>query len=416
MLKKLINNKYIFSLFTKFTLVLFGLLNSVFINRYLGPSLKGQYSYILNIVNLIVLILNLGIYQSYPNNKRKQISNIKQKYFNIFLLQFIIYLIIAIVLSVTINRLDYTIIFMLVPFAILAKQLNFITLIENINLRNMLNIGNQIFYTVTLFSIFIFSYRNLIYIISLLYIKDIIIILRIIFKFNFKVNLKCIDIFLLKDSIKFGFFPMLTLLLITMNYKFDVIILNMFVDFDHIGYYSVGVGLANQIWVIPDAFKDVLFSKTASKDSVEDIILSIKLNVYISLLAVIFIIFSGKYLISLLYGVEFLSSYKVTVILFLGIIPMIFFKLIYTLFIARGKQKLSFNILLISVILNIVGNFIFIPRFGIIGAAVTSVVSYFVCGCFFLYVFMKEYNLKIQEIVFLKNNEIKRLKFYQFKS
>ncbi|MFW6016300.1 MAG: polysaccharide biosynthesis C-terminal domain-containing protein [bacterium] len=413
--KKIYKNKYIFSLATKAIIVLFAILNSVFINRYLGPSLKGEYAYILNIINLAVLFLNMGIYQSYPYYKREKVEDIKDKYFNLFLFQFILFIIISLVLSLIYSNAQYTIIYTLIPLMVLVNQLNFITMIENINLRNKISIVNQAFYTILLFLVFLFAEKNYIYIFVILYIKDIILIIMFIRRFNFKLRLKNLDFSLLTKSIKFGIFPMLTLLLITMNYKVDVIILEMFVDFEQLGYYTVGVGLANQIWVIPDAFKEVLFSKTASEDSISDIVLSIKTNLYISFAIILSIILLGKPVISFLFGVEFLPSYEVTIILFIGIIPMIFFKLIYTLFIAKGKQKESFIILFISVLLNIIFNFIFIPKFGIIGAALTSVMSYSLCGISFLYIFMKGYNINIKDIIYLKAEEIQRLKFYRKK-
>lgn len=410
---KLIKNNYVFSLLTKFILVFFGVINSVLINRYLGPSLKGEYAYVLNIVNIIVLILNLGIYQSYPYFKRKGIENMKQKYFNIFLFQFIIYFTIGVLISLVFKRYDYTIICTLIPLMVLANQLNFITLIENINLRNMINIVNTVFYTVSLFIVFVFVPQNFFSVIALLYVKDIVIISSVISKFKLKLNIKNIDFSLLIKLIKFGIYPMLTILLITLNYQVDIIILKIFVDFEQIGYYTVGVGLANQIWLIPDAFKEVLFSKTAAKDSVEDIILSLKINLYVCLIIVIFILIVGKPLIVLLYGIQYINSYNVTVIIFLGIIPMIFFKLINVLFVAKGKQKLSFKILVVAVTVNIIGNYIFIPLYGINGAAITSVISYSVCGCFFLYKFMKEFNLNLSDVLLINENEIKRIKRFR---
>lgn len=414
MIKKIISNKYIFSLITKILLVFLGIFSSAFINRYLGPTLKGEYAYILNIINLIVLILNLGIYQSYPFYKRKSIENIKQKYFIIFVLQFIFYLLIAIMLSILLaNDNIYYFIFTLIPFMILSNQLTFLSMIENINLKNKISIGNQVFYTLILLIIFLFTQQNILYLIAILYLKEIALIIRTITKFDLKFDLSCINVYLIKNSISFGLFPMLTMLLINMNYKFDVIILNLFVDFEQIGYYTVGTGLASIIWIIPDAAKEVLFSKTTKKDSIEDITLSIKINLYISLLIVLMIIILGKLLIMVLYGTEFLNAYMVTVILFLGIIPMIFYKLIYTLFLAKGKQKISFNILLISVLLNIASNFFFIPTYGITGAAIASVMSYTVCGGCFLYIFMRDFNIRLRDVVILNKGEFEKLKIYK---
>lgn len=61
---------------------------------------------------------------------------------------------------------------------------------------------------------------------------------------------------------------------------------------------------------------------------------------------------------------------------------MIFYKIINTLYISIGEQKISCFILFISTVINIILNFIMIPIWGGIGAALSSVFSYAVCGVF----------------------------------
>lgn len=406
MFKRIIENQYVFSFVTKSIHVFFGVFNTVFINRYLGPDLKGEYSYLLNIVNFLVLILNLGIYQAYPFFKRQNIEEIKQKFFNISMFQFLIYMVLAIILSLVVRSRNYTIILTLVPVMVLSRQLSFIVLIENINLRNFISICNEVFYTTSLLIIFIFAPKNYMYIVGLLYVKDVIIIIAILISFKLKVSAKYMDFSLLASAVKFGIYPMLTMLLITMNYQVDVIILKVFVSFEQIGYYTVGVGLADKTWLIPDAFKEVLLGKTARKDAIEDILLSIKISLYICLAALVLIIVLGRQIITLLYGNAYAQAYMVTVTIFAGIIPMLFFKLINTLFLAKGKQKFSFCILLIAVAMNVAANFILIPYMGIIGAALASVLSYSICGFVFLYVFMRENNIKPGSVFLMKKSEI----------
>lgn len=402
-----IKNKYVFSLLTKFILVVLGVLDSVFINRFLGPTLKGEYAYILNIVNILVLILNLGIYQSYPFNKRQnKYSDLANRYFNIAILQCIFYLMISACLVLIFQDLNYLIIFTLVPLMILTKQLMFITMVENITLRNTLNIGNQVMYTIALIIVYMIAKPNYIIIFLLLYLKDIIFIFRIIHKFNLKIRMAYFDMHFIIEAIKFGIYPMLTSLLITLNYRFDIILLRLFVDYRDIGLYTVGVGLADKMWIIPDAFKDVLFAKTAKKDSIKDVVISLKTNLYISLIIVVFIIILGEDIIRLLYGLEFINAYSVTVIIFFGIIPMIFFKLLNTLFISNGMQKVSFFVLLVSVTLNVAGNLLLIPRMGIQGAAYSSVLSYTICGLLFMLIFTKKWNVSFKELLLLNHSDI----------
>jgi O-antigen/teichoic acid export membrane protein len=411
-MRKLFNNQYVFSLLTKLCMVFFGLLSSVFINRFLGPALKGEYAYILNIVNILTLILNLGIYQSYPFFKRKSIEGIKDKYIQIFFAQFLLYMSIAAVISLSLRNRQLTVIMTLAPIMVLNHQLSFLTLVEKIRLRNIINIISSMLYSAVLFLFFIAGTRSYQYIAYILFAKELIMLtlLTIKYKFKFSFRFGNYDYKMLLEAVKFGLFPMATALMITLNYKVDVIILRQFMEFEHIGYYTIGVGLAQMAWIIPDAFKEVLFSKTAKSDSVNEIVFALKFNFYLNVIILLTVVFLGKYIILVLYGLEFIHAYNVTIVIFAGIVPMTFFKLINTLFTAKGKQKFSFCILSIAVAANIVLNYLFIPTYGIVGAAIASVGSYTICGGIFLLKFLKEYELKLSSVFKITSNELLKIK------
>lgn len=413
-LKKIFKNEYIFSLITKLSLVFFGMLNTILITRYLGPELKGQHGYILNIVNILVLILNLGIYQSFPFNKRRNIKeNLINSYYTVFIVQFILYLSISLIIAFFTNNTELILVFILVPTMVLVQQLQFISMVENVNLRNIISIGNEIFYTLLLIIIYLSTSPNIYFIFIALFLKDLVIISRFIYSYRLKFEFKEMDRKFILETLQYGFYPMLTGLLLTLNYRLDVILLRNYVSFSQIGLYTVGVGLADKIWIIPDAFKDVLFSKATKKDSIADLTLSIKINLVICLLLLFVIVSFGEFLIKILYGIEFIQAYSVTVIILVGIIPMMFYKLIYTQFIADGKQKTPFFLLLLSVLANLIGNYILIPLYGINGAAIASVISYAICGFLFLIIFMYTYNIRLSEILFFKKEEMYRLRFFK---
>ena len=47
-MKKILSNNYFVSLVSKIITTLIAVLNSIMINRYLGPTLKGEYTVIIN--------------------------------------------------------------------------------------------------------------------------------------------------------------------------------------------------------------------------------------------------------------------------------------------------------------------------------------------------------------------------------
>ena len=89
---------------------------------------------------------------------------------------------------------------------------------------------------------------------------------------------------------------------------------------------------------------------------------------------------------------------------------MVIYKLIHPLYISKGKQIIVFIILLISVVINAICNSVLIPAFGIIGAAIASVVSYTICSLMFLIKFCREYQVKISEFFIIKKSEVNKIK------
>ena len=66
-----IKNDYSLSIVSKILMAVIGIVSSAFSTRYLGIQYKGDYAYISNVANIVVLVLNLGIYQSYSYNYKK---------------------------------------------------------------------------------------------------------------------------------------------------------------------------------------------------------------------------------------------------------------------------------------------------------------------------------------------------------
>lgn len=410
---RLLKNEYIHTVINKVLIVILAFINTIIINRYLSIELKGEYTYLLNISNILNVVLNLGVAQSYPFFKKNGLRNLDDIFNSIFIVQIIIYTI-PISIYLIANKDSGNLFWIIITTILMIYHLNisFVMMVNNIKLKNKVNILINVIYTILLFIIFIISSNKIEYILSAYifkYILEIVLIIIVGEKIKL-ISLFKIDIIVIKKILSMGIYSMLLLLMTTLNYNIDIIILKYYSSYSVVGVYSVGVTLATMIWIIPDAFKEVLFSKTSKDDSIKEIIVSIKLNLYICCIIIVSFLFLGKIFIYIAYGKEYVNSFFITVILFIGTIPMIFYKIINTLYISIGEQKISCFILFISTVINIILNFIMIPIWGGIGAALSSVFSYAVCGVFFVYRFSKDYNVKLSEFIVLSANEVKYLK------
>ncbi|MEG0767682.1 MAG: polysaccharide biosynthesis C-terminal domain-containing protein, partial [Clostridia bacterium] len=214
------------------------------------------------------------------------------------------------------------------------------------------------------------------------------------------------DLTFLRRIYRFGLVAMITTLLLTLNYRLDELMLKwMGISGELRGFYRTGVSLAGYGWIISDAFREVLFSRTAKNDAVDDVVFSLKINAYITIFMLAGIALLGKPVIHLLFGAAYLPAYQVTVVLLFGILSMSYFKLIGTLLLAQKKIKMYVATLTASVLMNVVANLLTIPTLGILGAALSSVLSYTLAGVVFLSYFMHTYHIKAKRIFLLNRGD-----------
>lgn len=403
-------NQYFISVIAKIVIIGSSFLSSVILARYLGPVLKGEYAYILNYVTIFSLILNLGFGQSYTYFKRKYGYEAKQHFVNLYYLQFGVYILITITSIFFIKSNTLIIILVLSIITQFSSQFDFMAMVINVNKKNIISTIYNLIYLIVLLFIFKYTSKNLVIVLIALALKLLLTTLNLIVYNGLKPKRNYLNKKLIIEILQFSFFPMITSLLITFNYNLDIIILERYMKFSDIGIYSIAVALAGMLWILPDAFKDVLFSRTAEKDSIREITFSIKFNLYFCVLIIVGFAIFGNSFIKLFYGNDYVKAYIVSLILFLGAIPMIFFKLINTLYIAKGRQKFAFYILLVSVITNLLLNMFLIPIIGLVGAAIASVITYSICGTIFLISFMKEYGVKFYDIIFINEDEKNKVK------
>ena len=212
--------------------------------------------------------------------------------------------------------------------------------------------------------------------------------------------------------IRFGFVPMLVYLCMTVNYKIDIQMLKLFpnVSYADIGIYSTGVALATKIWLIPDAIKDILLSRLIKGGKEEEVARVLRINLAICIICSAILALIGKPFVNLLYGEEFSDAYYVILLMLVGVIGMIFYKMIYSYNISRGRRWVNLLFLGIAAVVNAVGNAVAIPRFGIWGAAVVSITSYMLCGICFLVYFRCASGIPTWRLLIVQREDISAVK------
>ena len=412
MKKSFLRNDYFLSMLSKFFIMFFGFVSLIFLNRYLGAELKGEYSSLINYVTIISAMLQLGVSSVYPRFKRKKIDNCYYVFISLAVLQSMIYaLIVVLFVAVVHPSVNAIFVCIISVIAILTTQLRYINMVENMR-RNVFVVFVMSFFNcvITIFA-FLLAERNLYVALSIYIAKDLITILL------YGIKIKCKRLFKKEYAkyycsiLKEGFFPMLAGLLVILNYKVDIVMLDYFsVDYAAIGIYSLGLSISEYLWVIPEVFKDVVQKRTAKDNAIETIDFSLRCSSTFIILASIILLVLNKQLFILLFGNDFTDSFNITMILLFGVYSMIYYKIIGQLFISDGRSKQYFLILLIGAIANAIINYVTIPLYGIYGAVIASVVSYCGIGLVFLFIYCRCYGARLRNVLFIKKSDLVRVK------
>ena len=144
---------------------------------------------------------------------------------------------------------------------------------------------------------------------------------------------------------------------------------------------------------------EIMYNRAAKKDNPKEVILAILCNMTICIIVLIGFIFLGKWFLNTMYGSDFIASYPLVLTLFIGTLPMVLYKLIHPIYIANGRTKTVVTLLAIAVLINIIGDVVLIPEFKGMGAAVSSVISYMICGVIFFVKFKVDYHVSLHEML-----------------
>ena len=409
---KITSNDYVYTIFTKIMAVVIGLIASSYSNRFLGPELKGELGQISSMISIVAVTANFGLYQPYPYYKRQNEPDVLDKFLRIFLLQFIAYTVIGVFAAAALNSFALTAVCLIAPIQVLANQLSFMIMVEDVKFKNKIFFTARITNTLITILAFYTMERTILVSLALVVVGDLITVIMALKRMKRMPNPLRADLRFAAKIVPFGFVSMITTLMITLNYRVDTLMMGyMFGIADaEIGFYTLGVSLSEYGWLIPDAFREVLFSRPAKDDAIGEVTMSMKVNLYLTLCMIVGILLLGKPVIWLLAGAEYLPAYPVTVLLIAGIIPMSYFKIIGTLLLAQGKKYTYLGMLTLSVVANIVCNCFTIPLWGKMGAAAASVVSYTVAGGCFLVYYLKTYSIPARDVFLFRPEEITRLK------
>jgi len=186
----------------------------------------------------------------------------------------------------------------------------------------------------------------------------------------------------LKEITWFGFYVVLANSVGMINTQIDSLLVGRFMSETDVGYYATAVIIMQGITLLPSAVQTVTTPAMATYygnreySNIKKLVKSTMLKIFvIELIFLIFLTLFGKYIIMILFSEEFAPAYVPMLILSIGYILYAPWMSVGTIFACIGKVNLSFKLNGLCAILNTTLNLLFIPKFGLIGAASATTLS-----------------------------------------
>ena len=374
-----------------------GLITSIILARTLGPSGKGIYTLILLIPTVMLKLGSLGIEGAnvyFTGSKKYEFKDIVSNslFDSILLGSILIILFIGIsylkvfhnfLNSNQINLFYLWLVVLTVPFSLLLGFLTSIILgQEKIITYNKINIFQVIFQLIAV-SIFLLIFKQGIFGAIISHVLTIIFITLLVVLFIKKYTkiYASYNKKIFKDTAKYGVKAYLGNLAQFLNYRLDMFMVALFLTTASVGYYSIAVGIAEKLWMLPGTIATVLFPRISSMKDTEANNLTPRIarhTFFIIFILSLILAMLTVPMIKILFGLDFLLSAVPLLILLPGIVALGGAKTLTADMAGRGKPQFGTYAALISLAVNIPLNLWLIPRWGISGAAFASSIAYIV--------------------------------------
>lgn len=410
--KSVIKNSFYYILY-RLVNVLYPLVTATYVSRVLEPDGIGEISLAQTIVVFLVACALLGI----PNYGVREVSKLKTKenrgklFFELFIINAISTLSLIIIYFALINLFDLNINRNLYNIEGIILILNFINVdwfYQGMEEFKYITIRSCIVKVVSIFAIFIFvkdksDICNYALIFALAYAGNYIFNLINLRKY---INFNCIKKLRPKKHIKNVLLLAITYISNEIYVTIDSIMLGFMSDNTQVGYYSNAMKLIKILINVLTAIGVALlprisFLRSNNKNKEVYFLIEkiIKILMFITIPSMIGISLVSNDLVVILFGKAFQPSKTILIILSLLIIFRTFSNLFLQILISDNRDKNVSLTYLFAMVLNIILNLIFIPKFEANGAAFASIISEF-----YILIMLYKNSKKYNPIKFDKNN------------
>lgn len=399
---------------------------SIYIARFLGPDAKGTYYILVQLVAILATVALLGLDYSVIYYLGKGLYA-RRTVLTSNLITFLVSIGVAVLLLLlsqirfsgnALLKYDFSylaIIAIVIPF-MNSSRLNSAVLM-GFNRYVSFNIMNVALYLTMIVSFFIFvvifkmglTGALISFLLSYMIMSVIYWVITLNFGGMSKKLSETTEKVKTKTLLKYGSKVFLVPILLLLLYRIDSFFLSYHMAISSVGFYSVALSIVELLLFIPESTGTILFPKlmyVKPEDIGKSFLFIFKISVVITLSAELVLCAGIKYILPFIYGNVYMESVKLAYVLLPGIFAMSTYYLFASYFQALGKPGIVTFVLIVAFIVKLVLCILLIPKFGSIGAAISSTGAYAVCFIMFLLIFRERSRFKMKEIFTLQKEDL----------
>jgi O-antigen/teichoic acid export membrane protein len=214
-----------------------------------------------------------------------------------------------------------------------------------------------------------------------------------------------------RGTLSFGAKSYVQTLAAHLHYRIDLYLIALLLNPEQVAFYSIAVNMTNPILQIPDAIGTVIFPKLAgSSDQAahERTAVTCRHTLFATLVAAIFYAGVGSQLMLFFYGRRYAPAIPPMFMMLPGIIMISLYQILSRNFTSRNRQQVNIIAAGVALAVNASSNLLLIPRFGIVGAALSTAISYSLAAGILLTVFVRESGSTVRETVLVGADDLAR--------
>jgi O-antigen/teichoic acid export membrane protein len=219
---------------------------------------------------------------------------------------------------------------------------------------------------------------------------------------------------IMKSMIKLGLVNAIAIFIMQLNYRLDILMLKKLSTLEEVGFYSLAMQIAEQLWHIPYAIEMIVLSRSANSQDdkfIHRTVASIfRVSLLIGLVGGISIFFVAPWLVPVIFGADFTHSVPMIQTVLPGILILVGFRILNSRLTGMGKPQIAIYTFTPALIINFILNLYLIPKYGGVGAAWSTNISYAAGSLIFVILYSRLVHMPVREIF-----RYRRSDFYFFR-